>query len=67
MVREALILGLHTSILERGLNDSIIEVSSQAGVMQGKYCALYVCGCAGACLITYSPLGSFKYNQINMC
>ena len=30
MVREALILGLHTSTLERGLNDSIIEVSSQA-------------------------------------
>lgn len=30
MVREALILGLHISILERGLSDSIIEVSSQA-------------------------------------
>ena len=29
MVREALILGLHISILERGLNDPSIEVSSR--------------------------------------
>lgn len=29
MVREALILGLHTSILERGFNDPSIEVSSR--------------------------------------